>query len=427
MGKEEREYIKRTQKDYPMSFKISVVREYEETEASLGALSRKYGIQGSHTVRTWINKFGTFDWQNRTLQPMAKSKEQELLELREKVRVLERKNARLEKELEVKDMKAEFFDLMIDIAEEEYGVDIRKKMLTRTVKRYTEMKPASISGVCRLLGISRQKYYRGVWGEDRSRQRATQAVSMVLGIRERMPRVGTRKLHFMLGNELKGIGVGRDRLFDILRANHMLVVPHRSYHVTTNSPHRFHKHKNLVAGLKIVRPEQVWVSDKQDMPHVSVAHHRRILQEGCRLQPVAEPGHGEFLKALRMANANRRYPNETLIHHSDRGIQYCSDAYQRLLGKYGIKTSKTESYDPYANAVAERVNGILKQEFLLEELDLPFKLMRKVISECVYIYNNLRPHLSCGYNTPEWMHSQRDVPVKTYKRKPPQGVPATVN
>ena len=124
---EEREYIKRTQKDYPMSFKISVVKEYEETKISLGELSRKYGIQGSHTVRTWINKFGTFDWQNRTLQPMAKSKEQELLELRERVKVLERKNARLEKELEVKDMKAEFFDLMIDIAEEEYGVDIRKK------------------------------------------------------------------------------------------------------------------------------------------------------------------------------------------------------------------------------------------------------------------------------------------------------------
>ena len=133
------------------------------------------------------------------------------------------------------------------------------------------------------------------------------------------------------------------------------------------------------------------------------------------------------LKALRMANASRRYPSETLIHHSDRGIQYCSDAYQRLLDKFGIKTSMTESYDPYANAVAERVNGILKQEFLLEELNLPFKLMRKVISECVYIYNNLRPHLSCGYNTPEWMHSQRDVPVKTYKRKPPQGAPATVN
>ena len=127
MEKEEREYVKRTQRDYPMSFKLSVVKEYEETKISLGELSRKYGIQGSHTVRTWINKFGTFDWQNRTLQPMAKSKDQELLELREKVKVLERKNARLEKELEVKDMKAEFFDLMIDIAEEEYWVDIRKK------------------------------------------------------------------------------------------------------------------------------------------------------------------------------------------------------------------------------------------------------------------------------------------------------------
>ena len=209
------------------------------------------------------------------------------------------------------------------------------------------MKPASISGVCRLLGISRQKYYRGVWGEDRSRQRATQAVSMVLGIRERMPRVGTRKLHFMLGNELKGIGVGRDRLFDILRANHMRVVPHRSYHVTNNSHHRFHKHKNLVAGLEIVRPEQVWVSDityignrtcHMYLSLITDAYSKKVV--GYNLSQSLDTE--SSLKALKMANANRRYPNETLIHHSDRGIQYCSDAYQRLLGKYGIKTSMTE-------------------------------------------------------------------------------------
>ena len=127
MERTENKYVKRTQKDYPMSFKLSVVREYEETEISLGELARKYGIQGNNTIRRWINKFGTFDWQNLTLQPMAKTKNQELLELREKVKVLERKNARVEKELEQKDMKAEFFDLMIEIAEEEYGVDIRKK------------------------------------------------------------------------------------------------------------------------------------------------------------------------------------------------------------------------------------------------------------------------------------------------------------
>jgi transposase-like protein len=127
MKRTENKYVKRTQKDYPMSFKLSVVREYEETKAGLRELTRKYGIQGHDTIRKWINKFGTFDWQNLTLQPMAKTKDQELLELREKVKVLERKNARLEKELEQKDMKAEFFDLMIEIAEEEYGVDIRKK------------------------------------------------------------------------------------------------------------------------------------------------------------------------------------------------------------------------------------------------------------------------------------------------------------
>ena len=127
MDRKENEYVRRTQKDYPMSFKLSVVKEFEETGTSLRALSRKYGIQGDDTIRKWINKFGTFDWQNRTLQPMTKSKDQELLELREKVKVLERKNARLEKELETKDMKAEFFDLMIEIAEEEYGIDIRKK------------------------------------------------------------------------------------------------------------------------------------------------------------------------------------------------------------------------------------------------------------------------------------------------------------
>ena len=127
MKRTENKYVKRTQKDYPMSFKLSVVREYEETKVSLEELTRKYGIQGHNTVRRWINKFGTFDWQNLTLQPMAKTKDQELIELREKVKVLERKNARLEKELEQKDMKAEFFNLMIEIAEEEYGVDIRKK------------------------------------------------------------------------------------------------------------------------------------------------------------------------------------------------------------------------------------------------------------------------------------------------------------
>lgn len=126
MEKTETKYVKRTQKDYSMSFKLSVVQEYEATKVSLSALQRKYGIQGDSTVRRWIEKYGNFDVTNKSFSHMEKSKDQELLELQQKIKLLERKNARLEKELELKDMKAEFFDMMIDIAEKEYNIDIRK-------------------------------------------------------------------------------------------------------------------------------------------------------------------------------------------------------------------------------------------------------------------------------------------------------------
>lgn len=126
MEKTETKYVKRTQKDYSMSFKLSVVQEYESTKASLSALQRKYGIQGDSTIRRWIEKYGNFDTTNKSFNHMEKSKDQELLELQQKIKLLERKNARLEKELELKDMKAEFFDMMIDIAEKEYNIDIRK-------------------------------------------------------------------------------------------------------------------------------------------------------------------------------------------------------------------------------------------------------------------------------------------------------------
>ena len=126
MEKEGTKYVRRTQKDYSMSFKLSVVQEYETRQISKEALKRKYGIQGDSTIRRWIDKYGNFDISNKSDKPMEKSKDQELLELRQKVKLLERKNARLEKELEQKDMKAEFFDMMIDIAEKEYHIDIRK-------------------------------------------------------------------------------------------------------------------------------------------------------------------------------------------------------------------------------------------------------------------------------------------------------------
>ena len=126
MKKSETKYIRRTQKDYSMSFKLSVVQEYETSRLSMETIQRKYGIQGSQTLKRWIEKYGNFDVSNKSHCPVEKSKEQQLLELEQKIKLLERKNARLEKELELKDIKAEFFDMMIDIAEKEYHIDIRK-------------------------------------------------------------------------------------------------------------------------------------------------------------------------------------------------------------------------------------------------------------------------------------------------------------
>lgn len=301
-------------------------------------------------------------------------------------------------------------------------------MFTRAVRRYGEMKSVSISEVSRLLGTSRQRYYRGVWGERRSRRRATETVVLVQSVRKEMPRIGGRKLHHMLGRELAIIGVGRDRLFDILRANHMLILPPRSYHVTTNSHHRFRKYKNLIAGMTVTRPEQVWVSDITYIGNRSSHLYLALVTDAYSKKIVGYDlseslGADGAIRAIKMAHANRRYPEEELIHHSDRGIQYCSDEYQKLLRRYKIIPSMTESYDPYANAVAERVNGILKQEFLLEELNLPFDMMKKAVRESVDIYNNRRPHCSCGYNTPEWTHGQKNIQIKTYAKKITARVP----
>jgi len=120
-------YIKRTQKDYSMSFKLQVVHEVENGEDSITGAHRKYGIQGSHTVSTWLKKYGNFDWENKTPSNMPKSQEQKLLELEQKVKLLKKQKAFLEKQVETTNKKVIIFDMMIDIAEKEFKIPIRKK------------------------------------------------------------------------------------------------------------------------------------------------------------------------------------------------------------------------------------------------------------------------------------------------------------
>ena len=227
------------------------------------------------------------------------------------------------------------------------------------------------------------------------------------------PRVGTRKLHHMLQDRLAEhhIKMGRDALFDVLRQARLLVLPRRSYHKTTHSHHRFYKHPNLLkSGLQQVipsRPEEVWVADITYLPTqtqntylslVTDAYSRKIVgyhvDEHMQTSAVG--------KALKMA-VKRRQHKLPLIHHSDRGIQYCSAEYQTIHEKHQITCSMTDGYDCYQNALAERVNGILKNEFLLNK-PKDLEEARKMVKQSIKIYNEQRPHLSLQYKTPDAVH-----------------------
>ena len=247
-------------------------------------------------------------------------------------------------------------------------------------------------------------------------------LELVNEVRLTMPRLGTRKLYYILEKEMKELGVGRDRLFSILKANHMLIKPTKIYHVTTNSHHRFRKHKNLIESFEISQPEQVWVADityvgnRSNPMYLSLitdAYSKKIM--GYNLSNSLETTGS--IKALKMAVKSRMYPEQALIHHSDRGLQYCSNDYQNIIQRNQISCSMTESYDPYQNAIAERINGILKQEFLPNSRNIDIQIMETIVKQSVRIYNQMRPHWSCSMLTPDQMHLQKQLKIKTYKNK----------
>ena len=237
-----------------------------------------------------------------------------------------------------------------------------------------------------------------------------------------MPKLGCRKLYYLLKDQLSTLNVGRDKLFRILRANHMLIKPKKRYHITTDSHHRFRKYKNLVSILEIEKPESVWVSDityvgtRKNPSYLALitdAYSKKIVGYNVSNSLSAEGS----IQALSMALADRMYKDQPLIHHSDRGLQYCSDEYQEILKDNGVKPSMTEKYDPYENAIAERINGVLKQEFDIARNIKNLNVKMKLIKNAIEIYNNQRPHLSNQMLTPILMHKQDGIKRKIYKSK----------
>ncbi len=243
-------------------------------------------------------------------------------------------------------------------------------------------------------------------------QELKQIKSMVQEVRMDLPRIGTRKIYYLLQESFikSEIKIGRDALFNLLRSENMLIKPLKNYTITTDSKHWLKKHANLYEGVNTVnRPEQFFVSDityikSRKRTHclslVTDAYSRKIM--GYKL---SNNMHAEnVVKALKMAIRNRKTSKE-LIHHSERGLQYASELYQNELRKNTITPSMTDGYDCYQNALAERINRILKQEFLLHRCN-NIDDLEALIKESIDIYNSKRPHLSLNMKTPNFVHEK---------------------
>ena len=228
--------------------------------------------------------------------------------------------------------------------------------------------------------------------------------------RKLLPRLGTRKLYFKLKPKLSKLGLklGRDKLFLWLREFDLLIKPGRRYVQTTMSKHHLRKYPNLVKGLLLTAPEQVWASD---------ITYLKTLQGTCYLNLVTDAFSRKIVGyavnhnmeavsmslALEMALKGKQTDAAT-IHHSDRGLQYCSGHYVSLVSVNKMKMSMTQNADPYENALAERMNRTLKEEFGLGKTLANLEQATELVKQAVELYNNHRPHLSLQMNTPQKVH-----------------------
>lgn len=268
-----------------------------------------------------------------------------------------------------------------------------------------------MASVCRKVGLSRQNYYHRRSARQRQEVDAGLIRELVVSERQAQPRLGTRKLHVLLSRTLSqaGVKIGRDRLFAVLRELELLVPPRRAESPrTTDSYHCLPVFTNRIKDLKLTQPNQVWVSDltyirteegflylaliTDKMSRKIVGHHSgdTLEAEGC-------------IRALDKALADLP-PGASPIHHSDQGTQYCSHPYVDRLSARGLTISMTETNHCAENALAERVNGILKGEYLLDATFKTKKMARVSIDQVVHLYNTRRPHTALEMRMPADVH-----------------------
>lgn len=282
-----------------------------------------------------------------------------------------------------------------------------------------------LATLCGWFGLTRQAYYQNSWKAIDVSVQESLVLSEVKGIRSCHRRMGTRKLYdklqtFMLEHQIK---MGRDALFDLLSANGMLVRKRKKTIRTTQSFHWLRKYPNLIKELIPTKPNQLWVNDitywKIEGSHVYIsfitdAYSHKIV--GFHVAETLESV--ETIQALKMALSGLvKSPKKdfNLIHHSDRGVQYCHHKYVKLLKKNKIKISMTENSDPLENAVAERINGIIKDEYLQDYSVYNIKQAKEVLTFVVNLYNKERPHNSISNLMPSDIHENNIKTEKLWK------------
>jgi putative transposase len=281
-----------------------------------------------------------------------------------------------------------------------------------------------LAKLCGWFGVTRQAYYQNNWEGITTSLEEELIIQQVKSIRKNHRRIGTRKLYeimqpFMQEHSIK---MGRDVLFNVLAANHLLVRKRNRSIKTTNSYHWLRKYPNLIREFVPIAINQLWVSDItywkiNSNNHVYISFVTDAYSHKIVGYHVAESLESvETIKALQMALSDLRSESHLqLIHHSDRGVQYCHHNYVKLLQDNKIGISMTENGDPRENAVAERVNGIMKDEYLLDYTVNTIIEAKKVLAFVVNLYNEERPHMSIGNLLPSQVHEQNIKTEKLWK------------
>lgn len=271
----------------------------------------------------------------------------------------------------------------------------------------------TVSAVCRKVGMTRQNYYARRKARQSRRVEGELVVALVIEERKIQPRLGTRKLHFLFKGVLarEGVRLGRDRFLEVLREHDLLLEPKPAeYPCTTNSHHCLPVFTNRIKGLEVSKPNEVWVGDltyvRTEMGFLYLAlltdkKSRKVVGYHCGETLAA----GGCLEALKQALADLPAGSKP-IHHSDQGTQYCSHEYVNWVETHGLSVSMTQTDHCAENALAERMNGILKSEYGLGGQFKTKANARLAVDQAVHLYNTRRPHTALGYRTPQEAHRQ---------------------